>query len=140
MTNRLCYGDNLSVLREHACRGARTTLKKRDLRWKGPGRTRCFEPTAMVRDLGTPIMARAGHRLGLFVCAVLPTKGMTEEAASHGLIETDWGRFPALQTYTLAELFGDHRSKLPPLVSPNRRAPRVETRASHKAGAQDTLL
>lgn len=52
----------------------------------------------MVRDLGR-VMAREGHRLGLFVSAVLPTKGMTDEAASHGLIDTEWGRFPALQTY-----------------------------------------
>ncbi|OYY89629.1 MAG: site-specific DNA-methyltransferase [Sphingomonas sp. 28-66-16] len=80
------------------------------------------------------------HKLGLFVCAALPTKGMTEEAASHGLIETDWGRFPALQTFTLAELFQDRAPKLPPLVSPNRKAPRVDTRASHQAGAQDKLL
>lgn len=93
----------------------------------------------MVRDLGR-VMARDGHKLGLFVCAVLPTKGMTDEAASHGLIETDWGRFPALQTFTLAELFQDRAPKLPPLVSPNRKAPRVETRASHQAGAQDKLL
>ncbi|MBX9858787.1 MAG: site-specific DNA-methyltransferase [Sphingomonas sp.] len=94
---------------------------------------------AMVRDLGR-VMARDGHKLGLFVCAALPTKGMTDEAASHGLIETDWGRFPALQTFTLAELFQDRMPKLPPLVSPNRKAPRVETRASHQTGAQDKLL
>ncbi|MBY0306361.1 MAG: site-specific DNA-methyltransferase [Sphingomonas sp.] len=93
----------------------------------------------MVRDLGR-VMARDGHKLGLFVCAALPTKGMTDEAASHGLIETDWGRFPALQTFTLAELFQDRAPKLPPLVSPNRKAPRVETRASHQTGAQDKLL
>ncbi len=93
----------------------------------------------MVRDLGR-VMARDGHKLGLFVCAALPTKGMTDEAASHGLIETDWGRFPALQTFTLAELFQDRMPKLPPLVSPNRKAPRVETRASHQTGAQDKLL
>lgn len=93
----------------------------------------------MVRDLGR-VMARDGHKLGLFVCAALPTKGMTDEAASHGLIDTDWGRFPALQTFTLAELFQDRMPKLPPLVSPNRKAPRVETRASHQPGAQDKLF
>jgi len=92
----------------------------------------------MVRDLGR-VMARDGHKLGLFVCAALPTKGMTEEAVSHGLIETDWGRFPALQTFTLAELFQNRLPKLPPLVSPNRKAPRVETRASHQGGAQPKL-
>ena len=92
----------------------------------------------MVRDIGR-VMARDGHKLGLFVTATLPTKGMTEEAASHGLIETEFGRFPALQTYTLAELFLDKRPRLPPLVSANRKAARVEVRASHQPGSQGGL-
>jgi site-specific DNA-methyltransferase (adenine-specific) len=92
----------------------------------------------MVRDIGR-VMARDGHKLGLFVTATLPTKGMTDEANSHGLIETEFGRFPALQTYTLAELFGDIRPKLPPLVSVNRKAARVEVRKSHQPGAQGGL-
>ena len=92
----------------------------------------------MVRDIGR-VMARDGHKLGLFVTATLPTKGMTDEANSHGLIETEFGRFPALQTYTLAELFGDIRPKLPPLVSVNRKAARVETRTTHQPGAQGGL-
>lgn len=94
---------------------------------------------AMVRDLGR-VMQRDGHRLGLFVCAALPTKGMVEEANSHGLIETEFGRYPALQIFTLAELFQDRHPRLPPLVSPHRRAPRVETRVSHQAGAQGSLI
>jgi site-specific DNA-methyltransferase (adenine-specific) len=93
----------------------------------------------MVRDLWG-VMQRDGHKLGLFVCAALPTRGMEEEADSHGLIETEFGRFPALQIFTLAELFQDRRPKLPPLVSPNRKAPRVETRASHQKGSQGELL
>jgi site-specific DNA-methyltransferase (adenine-specific) len=93
----------------------------------------------MVRDLGR-VMQRDGHKLGLFVTAALPTRGMEEEANSHGLVETEFGRFPALQCFTLAELFQDRSPKLPLLVSPNRRAPRVETRASHKAGAQGSLI
>jgi site-specific DNA-methyltransferase (adenine-specific) len=44
-----------------------------------------------------------------------------------------------LQIYTLAELFGDIRPKLPPLVSVNRKAARVETRASHQPGSQGAL-
>ena len=92
----------------------------------------------MVREIGR-VMARDGHKLGLFVTATLPTKGMTDEANSHGLIETEFGRFPALQTYTLAELFGDIRPKLPPLVSVNRKAARVETRVTHQPGAQGGL-
>jgi site-specific DNA-methyltransferase (adenine-specific) len=65
---------------------------------------------------------------------------MAEEASSHGLIETEFGRFPALQTYTLAELFADKRPKLPPLVSVNRKAARVEVRASHQTGSQGSLI
>ncbi len=94
---------------------------------------------AMVRDLGR-VMARDGHKLGPFVSAAMPTRGISAEADSHGLIETEFGRFPAMQVFTLAELFQDRRPKLPPLVSPNRRAARVETRASHKAGSQGSLI
>lgn len=93
---------------------------------------------AMVRDLGR-VMQRDGHKIGLFICAAMPTRGMDQEAASHGLIETEFGRFPALQIFTLAELFQGRSPKLPPLVSPNRKAPRVETRVSHQAGAQGGL-
>lgn len=94
---------------------------------------------AMVRDLGF-VMERDNHLLGLFLCASTPTRGMREEAASQGLIETEFGRFPALQIFTLEELFSGHSPKLPPLVSPNRRAPRVDTRTSHAPGAQGALL
>lgn len=93
----------------------------------------------MVRDLGR-VMQRDGHKLGLFVSAALPTKGMEAEANSHEPVETEFGRFPALQIFTLAELFQDRRPKLPPLVSPNRKAPRVETRTSHQKGSQGSFL
>jgi site-specific DNA-methyltransferase (adenine-specific) len=93
----------------------------------------------MVRDLGR-VMARDGHALGLFVCAATPTRGMTDEAASHGLIQTEFGRFPVLQIFTLAELFENRHPRLPPLVSPNRRASRVEVRPSHQPGSQGAFL
>ena len=93
----------------------------------------------MVRDLGR-VMARDGHRFGLFIMKALPTKGMREEAASHPTIETEFGRFPALQIVTLAELMHGHRPKLPPLISPVKRAARVEMRPSHQKGAQGALL
>ena len=57
----------------------------------------------------------------------------------HGLVQTEFGRFPALQIFTLAELFADRHPRLPPLVSPNRKAPRGETRQSHQPGAQAAL-
>ncbi len=93
---------------------------------------------AMVRDLGR-VMQRDGHKLGLFLSAALPTKGMEAEADSHGLVETEFGRFPKLQIFTLAELFQGKRPQLPPVLSPNRKAARVETRTTHKPGAQAGL-
>jgi hypothetical protein len=77
----------------------------------------------------------------------LPTKGMRDEAASHPMIEMKLGgidqtpqRFPALQFVTLAELMMGMKPKLPPLISPVKKASRVETRASHQKGAQGALL
>ncbi len=93
----------------------------------------------MVRDLGR-VMERDKFRFGLFIMKGLPTKGMREEAASHPTIDTDFGRFPALQIVTLAELFMGMKPKLPPLISPVKKATRVETRASHTPGAQPALL
>lgn len=40
---------------------------------------------------------------------------------------------------TLAELFQGLKPKLPPLISPVKKAARVETRASHGPGAQAGL-
>lgn len=94
---------------------------------------------AMIRDLGQ-VMKRDGHEFGLFIMKALPTRGMEQEAASHPLIETEFGRFPALQIVTLAEFFQGMRPKLPPLISPVKKAARVEMRASHQKGAQGSLL
>ena len=88
-----------------------------------------------VRDLGR-VMKRDGHRFGLFIMRKMPTTEMLREAASHGLIETSFGRFEALQFVTLAEIIHKTPLKLPPRVSPVTRAARVETRASHQRGAQ----
>ena len=93
----------------------------------------------MVRDLGR-VMERDKHRFGLFITAALPTKGVRDEIASHPLIETEFGRFPAMQVVTIAELIHGPKPKLPPLISPVKKAARVETRASHQKGAQGELL
>ena len=93
----------------------------------------------MVRDLGR-VMERDKHRFGLFVMKSMPTKGMRAEADSQPTIETEFGRFPALQFVTLAELFQGLKPKLPPLISPVKKASRVEVRASHQKGAQGALL
>jgi hypothetical protein len=92
----------------------------------------------MVRDLGR-VMERDKHRFGLFIMKGMPTKGMRDEATSQPIIETDFGRFPSLQFVTLAELFQGLKPKLPPLISPVKKATRVETRASHQKGSQGAL-
>jgi DNA modification methylase len=93
----------------------------------------------MVRDLGR-VMERDRHRFGLFITAAMPTKGVRDEIASHPLIETQFGRFPAMQVVTIAELIHGPAPRLPPLISPVKKAARVETRTSHKAGAQGSLI
>lgn len=93
----------------------------------------------MVRDLGR-VMERDKHRFGLFVMKGLPTKGMRDEAASQPIVETEFGRFPALQFVTLAELMMGMKPKLPPLISPVKKAARVEMRVSHQPGSQGSLL
>jgi site-specific DNA-methyltransferase (adenine-specific) len=94
---------------------------------------------SMVRDLGD-VMRSGKHRFSLFVMKGMPTKGMREAAEDHPMIETEFGRFPAMQFVTLAELFAGMRPKLPPLISPVKKASRVETRASHQKGSQGSLL
>ena len=93
----------------------------------------------MVRDLGR-VMERDRHAFGLFIVAAMPTKGVRDEIASHPLIETQFGRFPAMQVVTIAELIHGPAPKLPPLISPVKKASRVETRASHQKGSQGSLL
>jgi site-specific DNA-methyltransferase (adenine-specific) len=94
---------------------------------------------AMVRDLGR-VMERDKHRFGLFITAAMPTKGVREEIASHPLVETEFGRFPAMQVVTMAQFFHGPKPELPPLISPVKKAARVETRASHQKGAQGKLI
>lgn len=80
------------------------------------------------------------RRFGLFVMKGLPTKGKRDEAVSQLTIEFEFGRFPALQFVTLAELMMGIKPKLPPLISPVKKAARIDTRASHRPGSQGSLL
>ncbi len=93
----------------------------------------------MVRDLGR-VMERDKHRFGLFITAAMPTKGVRDEIASHPLIETEFGRFPAMQVVVIAQLIHGPKANLPPLISPVKKASRVEVRASHQKGSQGALL
>jgi site-specific DNA-methyltransferase (adenine-specific) len=93
----------------------------------------------MVRDLGR-VMERDHHKFGLFITAAMPTKGVRDEIESHPLVETQWGRFPAMQVVTIAQFFHGPKPALPPLISPTKKAARVETRVSHQKGSQGELL
>jgi site-specific DNA-methyltransferase (adenine-specific) len=93
----------------------------------------------MVRDLGR-VMERDKHRFGLFITAAMPTKGVRDEIASHPLIETEFGRFPAMQVVVIAQLIHGPKASLPPLISPVKKASRVETRVSHQKDSQGALL
>ena len=94
---------------------------------------------AMIRDL-RGVMEREGYPFGLFLSAWEPTGPMKAEAAAAGVHENEFGRFPRLQILTPADLFHGPGARLPPLAPINRRHARVETRASHKEGAQGNLL
>ena len=93
MTNTLYYGDNLEVLREHIA----------------------DDSVDLVID--PPFNSNAGYNHGR-----RRTKGVRDEIASHPLIETEFGRFPAMQVVTIAELIHGPKPKLPPLISPVREA------------------
>ncbi len=94
---------------------------------------------AMIRDL-RGVMEREGFPFALFLSAYEPTGPMKAEAAAAGTHETEFGRFQRLQILTPADLFHGAGAKLPPLAPINRRHARVETRTSHKAGGQGSLL
>lgn len=101
---------------------------------------------AMIRDL-RGVMEREKYDLGLFLSAYEPTGPMKVEAASAGKFDCAFGRFDRIQIVTPADLFhggpgnsGASAFRLPPLAAINRRAARVETRASHQPGAQGTLV
>ena len=45
-----------------------------------------------------------------------------------------------MQVVTIAQFFHGPKPKLPPLISPVKKASRVEVRASHQKGSQGALL
>jgi site-specific DNA-methyltransferase (adenine-specific) len=90
VTNKLYYGDNLTVLREYV---------------------------AGVKDIGrlAQVMEREKAPLGVFITAENPTRAMERDAAAVGLWENELtGRkHPRLQILTLAELFTGKRPDIP---------------------------
>jgi site-specific DNA-methyltransferase (adenine-specific) len=82
---------------------------------------------AMVRDL-KGVIEREKAPIGIFICAVNPTREMEKEAAAAGVYEGVDGRtYPRLQIYTLAEYFAGLRPKVPLL----------DRQAAYKKAARD---
>ena len=68
---------------------------------------------AMVRDL-KGVIEREKSPIGIFICAVNPTREMEREAAAAGVYQGADGRtYPRLQIFTLAEYFQGLRPKVP---------------------------
>lgn len=85
---------------------------------------------AMVRDL-KGVIEREKAPIGIFICAVNPSREMEREAAAAGVYEGADGRsYPRLQIFTLAEYFQGLRPKVPLL---DRQA------AYRKAAREDTV-
>lgn len=93
---------------------------------------------AMVRDL-KGVVEREKAPIGIFICAVMPTRDMEREAAAAGVYEGADGRtYPRLQIFTLAEYFQGLRPKVPLL---DRQAGYKKAgRADASAGRQGSLL
>lgn len=68
---------------------------------------------AMVRDL-KGVMDREKAPMGLFITLVNPTGPMKTEAASAGVLDTPFGKFPRLQILTIEELFAGKKPAMPP--------------------------
>ena len=92
---------------------------------------------AMVRDL-KGVIEREKAPIGIFICAVMPTREMEREAAAAGVYEGADGRtYPRLQIYTLAEYFQGLRPKVPLLD--RQAAYKKAAREDRAKGAQSTL-
>jgi site-specific DNA-methyltransferase (adenine-specific) len=92
---------------------------------------------AMVRDL-KGVIEREKAPIGIFICAVNPTREMEREAAAAGVYEGVDGRnYPRLQIYTLAEYFAGLRPKVPLL---DRQAAYKKATRDDGASKQGSLL
>ena len=66
----------------------------------------------MIRDL-KGVLDREKAPMGIFLSLVEPTKPMIAEAASAGIYDTGFGKFPKLQIVTIAGLFAGKRPQIP---------------------------
>ncbi len=52
--------------------------------------------------------------MGLFVTLAKPTAPMKKEAASSGVLDTEFGKFARLQILTIEDLFAGKKPAMPP--------------------------
>jgi site-specific DNA-methyltransferase (adenine-specific) len=67
---------------------------------------------AMVRDL-KGVLDREKAPMGIFLSLAKPTQPMIAEAASAGLYDTGYGKFPKIQIVTIHDLFAGKKPQLP---------------------------
>ena len=66
----------------------------------------------MIRDLGH-VVERERAKMGIFISLAEPTKPMQTEAVKAGFYETDYGKYPKLQIFTIEELLSGKKPQLP---------------------------
>jgi DNA modification methylase len=71
---------------------------------------------SMIRDLAH-VVDSTGSKIGVFITLAEATKPMKTEAVKCGFYETDFGKFPKIQIFSIRELFNGSRPSIP-LVDP----------------------
>lgn len=72
---------------------------------------------AMIRDLAH-VVEREKAKIGVFITIAEPTKPMLIEATKVGSYKTEYGEYPRIQIYTIADLFSGRKPNIP-LIDPN---------------------
>lgn len=67
---------------------------------------------AMVKDLIATV-DREKAKIGVFVTLAEPTKPMEKEAVTAGFYQTDYGKFPKIQIFTIEDLFDGKKPQMP---------------------------
>lgn len=71
----------------------------------------------MIRDLAH-VVEREKAKIGVFITLAEPTKPMLIEATKVGSYKTEYGEYPRIQIYTIADLFSGRKPNIP-LIDPN---------------------
>lgn len=85
---------------------------------------------SQLRDL-RGVLDRERAAMGALICMEEPTKPMRAEAATAGIVETAWGRYPMLQIRSIAELLAGKKLEAPSALDVTyAKAPRVLARVA----------